>query len=50
MPQVYLSKSLYDQIVVLGYDVGEFVEDCVKEKLLNVEKSLKKKKKEEKNG
>jgi uncharacterized protein (UPF0297 family) len=33
MPNVYLKKELYDEIVRRGFDVDEFVEEVVKEAL-----------------
>jgi post-segregation antitoxin (ccd killing protein) len=33
MPNVYLKKELYDEIVRRGFDVDEFVEEAVREAL-----------------
>jgi hypothetical protein len=38
MADVYIKKELYDKIVLLRKDVGEFVNKAVREKLAKEEK------------
>ena len=41
MADVYVKKELYDRIVLLRKDVGEFVNKAVREKLTKEEKEQK---------